>query len=480
MLPIHQRQGILAILLFPSTISTMHCDRKPSPLGCCLQLFQTALDQLQVGYTSEQLERWMLGIHSAMTGRSRNFHQLEHVLKVAYGLRPTQVIAALYHDVVYYQVDQGFSPAIQEKIRGTLVTRDGRFYATSEPGDGKVWLVREVFDLAPGQELNVLGGLNEFLSAVVAIHDLGPLLNDIQVAAVAACIRATIPFRGLDPSGNTFPMRIASALERISKRERWNCTDALIHELVRQAVEMGNADVANFAHNELSVFLDNTWKLLPEANPSLHSLRGNTIKSFRHSLQKMEGFMSQLDPALVFHEFHGFPEMQTYARMKRFAGENILQAVEYLRAKLVTLAILEGIAELTGGDAPIELLAGASKEEDPSTIQIQDFLGEPLSYRTADFDDLDEVVYHLLNVGRTSATHFDSKASPIAAFVYAVLGTSALERCFGAARKAFQGELSWMDFLKSFPGSLVREMVEAVAVISVVRKDRCLELAKRF
>jgi hypothetical protein len=194
----------------------------------------------------------------------------------------------------------------------------------------------------------------------------------------------------------------------------------------------------------------------------------------------MEGFMSQLDPSLVFHEFHGFPEMQTYARMKRFAGENILQAVEYLRAKLVTLAILEGIAELTGGDAPIELLAGASKEEDPSTIQIQDFLGEPLSYRTADFDDLDEVVYHLLNVGRTSATHFDSKASPIAAFVYAVLGTSALERCFGAARKAFQGELSWMDFLKSFPGSLVREMVEAVAVISVVRKDRCLELAKRF
>ena len=113
-------------------------------------------------------------------------------------------------------------------------------------------------------------------------------------------------------------------------------------------------------------------------------------------------------------------------------------------------------------------------------MQIQDFLGEPHSYRRDDFNGINEVVYHVLNVGRLSATHFDSKASPLTAFIYAVLGTSALEKFFEAARKAFKGELSWMDFLKSFPGSLVREMVEAVATISVVRKDRCLELAKRL
>ena len=190
--------------------------------------------------------------------------------------------------------------------------------------------------------------------------------------------------------------------------------------------------------------------------------------------------MSQLDPGLVFHEFQGFPEAQSYAGMKQCAEKNIKQAVEYLRAKLVTMAILEGIAELTGGDAPIVLLAGASKEEEPSAMQIQDFLGEPHSYRRDDFKGINEIVYHVLNVGRTSATHFDSKASPLAAFIYTVLGTSALEKFFEAARKAFKDELSWMDFLKSFPGSLVREMAEAVATISVVREGRCRELAKRL
>ena len=190
--------------------------------------------------------------------------------------------------------------------------------------------------------------------------------------------------------------------------------------------------------------------------------------------------MSQLNPGLVFHDFRGFPETATYAVMTQAAEKNVRQAVEYLRAKLVTMAMLEGIAELTGGDAPIVLLSGASREEEPSTLQMRDFLGEPHSYRTRGFDGINEVVYHVLKVGRISETHFDSKSSPLSAFIYAVLGTSALEKYFEGARKAFKGELPWMDFLKSFPGSLVREMVEAAAKISVVRAGRCRELARRL
>ncbi len=458
----------------------MHTDRTPSLLARCLQLFQTALDQLQIRYTSEQLEQWMLGIHYAMTTRSRSFHQLDHVLDVAHGLQPLQAIAGLYHDVVYFQVDHGFTPAVQQKFSDALTIRDNHFYAAAEIGDAKIRLVREIFEFTPGQELTVLTGLNEFLSAVVAIHDLGELLNEIQVAAIAACIRATIPFQGLDASGRTFPQRIAATIEKISKREKWKCTPTKIHDLVRQAVEVGNADVANFGSEDLSAFLDNTWKLLPEVNPSLHSLRANTIQSYRSSLQKMERFMSQLNSGLVFHNFNGFPEPATFAAMTQAADKNVRQAVEYLRAKLVTMALLEGIAELTGGDAPIVLLSGASREEEPSTMQMRDFLGEPHSYRTRDYDGINEVVYHVLKVGRASETHFDSKSSPLSAFIYTVLGTSALEKYFDAARQAFNGELPWLDFLKSFPGSLVREMVEAAAKISVVRAGRCLELAKRI
>jgi hypothetical protein len=309
---------------------------------------------------------------------------------------------------------------------------------------------------------------------------LGPYLTDTQVAAIAAGIRATIPFQGPDASGKSFPMRICSAIERIAQRGKWGLSSATIDDLVRQAVGVGNADVANFGNEDLSVFLDNTWKLLPEANPALFSVGAYTIKSYRTSMQKMEGFMSQLNPEYIFHEYKGHPDEQTFVHMKQAAASNITQAVEYLRAKLVSMAVLEGIAEITGGDAPIVLLAGASKEEDPAAMQIPDFLKEPRSYRLDRFSGINEAVYQVLNAGRNSATHFDSKASPLAAFIYAVLGREALPSFVDRARGAFKSEVSWMEFLKSFPGALMKEIAEAVAVISVVRKDRCLQLAKQL
>jgi hypothetical protein len=458
----------------------MHLNETASTLAYCIGSFQSALDSLRIRYTPEQLESWMLGIFYAMTGRSRNFHQLDHVLDVGRGLQPLQVIAALYHDVVYFQVDQGFTPFVQQRIKDVLETRDHRFYVTAETRDPKLRLVRDMFEFVPGQEVSVFSAMNEFLSSMVAIHDLGAYLTDIQVAAIAACIRATVPFQGPDASGKTFPVRIGSTLERISGREKWNLTSAAIDDLVRLAVEMGNSDVASFGNDDLSVFLDNTWKLLPEANPALFSVGAYTVKSYRMSLQKMEGFMSQLDAELVFHEYRGYPDEPSYRSMKEAAAKNVKQAIEYLQAKLVTMAVLEGIAELTGGDAPIVLLAGASKEEEPSAMQIQGFLKEPRSYRLDNFSGINEAVYHVLNVGRNSATHFDSKASPLAAVIYSVLGREALRSCFESAGRAFKSNGSWLEFLRSFPRSLMKEIVEAVATISVVRKDRCRQLATRL
>lgn len=457
----------------------MNTSLTPSTLARCIRLFQAALTELRIPFTPEQLEQWVLGIHAAMTSRSRNFHQLDHVLDVAKGLRPTQVLAALYHDVVYFQVDQGFTPAVRPKVEGALVMKDGKFFVAPDAPNVGARLVRELFDLEAGQELKLFAGLNEFLSAVVAIHDLGPLLTKVQAAAVIMCIRATIPFQGPDASGRTFPVRMAASLKSVSEREGWECPEYMVDDLVRQAVEMGNADVANFGDADLSVFLDNTWKLLPEANPALHSVGAYTLRSYRSSLEKMEGFLSQLDSGVVFHEYKGCPEEPVFQAMTRAADKNIRQGVEYLRAKLVTLALLESIAELTGGDAPIVLLAGASKEEEPTAMQIQDFLAEPQAYRVEGFQGMNELVYHVLNIGRVSATHFDSKASPLAAFLYSVVGAGALDRHFTAAKQAFSGKLPWQDFLRTFPLPLVGALFEAVATISVTRERRCLELAGR-
>ena len=119
----------------------MHLNQSASPLAYCIRSFQSALDQLQVRCRPEQLESWILGIFYAMTARSRNFHQLDHVVDVGRGLQPLQIIAALYHDIVYFQVDQEFTPFVQQRIKDVLEVRENRFYLRSEIPDPKVRLV---------------------------------------------------------------------------------------------------------------------------------------------------------------------------------------------------------------------------------------------------------------------------------------------------------------------------------------------------
>jgi hypothetical protein len=193
-----------------------------SPLAQVIRFYQEALNALEIRHTQEQLESWSLGIHFAMNNRSRAFHQSEHILEVARGLRPLQVLAALYHDTVYYQVDREISPHLQAKVKGVLEVKDGRFFVPREIQDARLRLVRDVFDFKPEQELNVYGGMNEYLSATVAISDLGAMLTNVQIAAIATCVRATIPFQGKDPSGKSFPERIAATLAQLSHRDGWN------------------------------------------------------------------------------------------------------------------------------------------------------------------------------------------------------------------------------------------------------------------
>ncbi|HAJ62435.1 MAG TPA: hypothetical protein DCP31_26955, partial [Cyanobacteria bacterium UBA8543] len=62
-------------------------------------------------------------------------------------------------------------------------------------------IVTDIFGLAPGQVLSPFAGQNEFLSALIAALSLSPLLKESQVAQIAACIEATIPFRPLSSAG---------------------------------------------------------------------------------------------------------------------------------------------------------------------------------------------------------------------------------------------------------------------------------------
>ena len=62
--------------------------------------------------------------------------------------------------------------------------------------DRVVFLTLDIFDLHPGQKLSSVAALNEFLSALVMIKQLGGLVRKKTWLRMTMCIEATIPFRG--------------------------------------------------------------------------------------------------------------------------------------------------------------------------------------------------------------------------------------------------------------------------------------------
>jgi len=153
----------------------------------------------------DKLEEWARVIFESMTAESRTFHSIEHAFDMSdNAVDEVQKLSAFYHDIIYYSVDGGLSTD-QEAIVGDVIDEnvDGAIYLTdsnSDLGEGDYSrMVVDIFGFEGGQQLKPFGGLNEFLSATLAVRSLSQYLRPQYLAEIAACIEATIPFRSGEP-----------------------------------------------------------------------------------------------------------------------------------------------------------------------------------------------------------------------------------------------------------------------------------------
>jgi hypothetical protein len=194
----------------------------------CLEKLNWATDRLQVEVSDSQLQQIAELIVQPMTGPWRYFHTPDHIFEVGGSTDPIEVLAALFHDLVYVQVDQSvnfnlayyISPLIKEvkPIKGGgkehLKIRD----RSELPPDSIFLLVISVFGFTPGQQLSPFAGQNEFLSAIVAAKALEPFLEAKILVQVIACIEATIPFQMPSEDGLTASDRLYKRLQETNDR----------------------------------------------------------------------------------------------------------------------------------------------------------------------------------------------------------------------------------------------------------------------
>ena len=325
-----------------------------------IHLLRAALEDLGGRVALREMERIAIMINEAMTAGARSFHTPEHVFDLVDPGNPHTTLAALFHDLVYYQVDLGFIPQIAEAVQPSIESRDGQLWLRPEgkAEDRPLAICMAIFGLRPGEQLSPFGGMNEFLSALVMHRKLCGVLRERDLVPATACIEATIPFRRPDGNGRTPAELLEARLTEASDRLRLGLSHGTVEQTVQWAVTFANRDVANFSEAEVTRFLDNTWKLLPESNPSLRTQGVYSIRSYRLALQKMNGFLRSLDPATIFAQYHGAPPAEEYRVMVARGERNVRTAREYLGIKLLTAAVLEALAEISGGDMPISLFMG--------------------------------------------------------------------------------------------------------------------------
>ena len=346
-----------------------------------IKVLQRIFNDLHVTISLYTIERLAVIIHSAMGGAARNFHTLEHVFNMLHPSDPLHCLAALFHDIVYYQVDKGFPPEIHNILSSYIREEEGDVYIskTIPPDDRIIFLTLDIFHFTMGQKLSPFGGLNEFLSALVMNKILGSIIPEKDCVQITVCIEATIPFRTQNREDEGWATDLELRLAHCNEKYGLSMSPEEVVAAIKRAVLFANTDVENFAEQNVGKFLDNTWRLLQESNSTLRSGEIYFIRDYRRALQKTEGFFANLNPDNVFTRYREVPPEKEYKNLQILVNRNIHIAREYLGIKLLAIAIIEALAEITGGDAPVALFMGGIPKEEEDAKRFEDFLPDHAS-----------------------------------------------------------------------------------------------------
>lgn len=443
-------------------------------------LLDSALRGLGIDPDSHEVERIGVMVNRGMSTQQRSFHTPEHIFDLADPEDPHITLAALFHDLVYFQVDQGFTQEIGAILEPYVRVVDGTVQLRTDipESDRAFFGSAAVFGFRPGDTLSPFGGLNEFLSALVMDVLLVGTVEDVDLMIATACIEATIPFRRQQETGEWPPELLARRLETINGAFGLGLPPHALDDAVIAAVGFANRDVQNFAEEDVARFLDNTWKLLPESNPTLRFGGLYTIGAYATALLKMHGFLRNLQPETIFHQYKSVPSDADYARIIELARRNLETGTRYLGIKLASAGVLHALAQLTGGDAPVALFMGDLQPRDQGG-QIADYLPDQPIDCQRDEDDADDL-YRLLAVGRASESRFDLQNSPLSLFVYRCLSDEQLDAAIAAAGDMFGGRLEPGDFLQRIPSRTVAAIAGAAANLAFTRRDELIALGDRI
>lgn len=453
----------------------------------CLEKLKWATEKLQVEVQSEKLAEIAELIVQPMISPWRYFHTPDHIFEVGGSQDAIEVLAALFHDVVYMQIDHSvnfnlsyyITPYIKE-VQGKLKIRE----KNELPKDNIFEIIASIFGFVSGQFLLPFGGQNEFMSAVVAAKAMETFLTPKHLLKIIACIEASIPFQPISESGLTATERLYQRLRETNNKWNINLTDAELYQTIKKSVRLSNRDVIGFG-SPSSIFLDNTWNLLPETNHNLINGNSYTISEYRIALEKTEGFIKSLNPDLIFRRFDGEPDEKTYISWVNQAKKNLEIAKIYLGSKIFTLGFIEALSMRLGLNIPLSTMIGELPTQGLDPAHLESFLPD-IHNPYQPKNNLEREVLTLLADGRCQNAAYDMRNSPLSTFIVRYIGFEEVKKQRERIKELFQKSISPEDFIDGCNEDLVKMIIDGILelfesrkqAISGVKKGNCIHWNK--
>lgn len=442
-----------------------------SDLERCENLLNWSIEKLEGQLTESErssLREIAYLIVDSMTGTWRYFHTTEHIFEVGGEEDPIEILAAFFHDMVYTQVDYGIHINLSGYIYPFIFEKENSLFIREKTPDSNLFeLLLLIFDFKKGQKLLPFGGQNEFLSALVGIQILSPYLKISNLAQIAACIEATIPFRKVENGISCYDI-LKKRLEILNQVYNFGWSEEDLDQVLFRCIRLATRDIENFGSPDPIRFLDNTWNLMPETNHDLRAPNSYSISGYRTSMMKMLNFLKTLTPEQIFHQYKSLPSSSQLEEYFENTRKNLRIAELYLKSKILTIGILEALSYRIGRNTPLSTLIGEIPK-DKMVIPTLDYFLPELKKTYQPQDSIEEIVLDVLTHGRGKNTTYDLKNSPITAFMVRAIGFKKIENLYESLMEYYSGKIEAEEFITKCDPFFVEVIIDGAIRIFELR-----------
>ena len=409
-------------------------------------------------------------IIQSMTGTWRYFHTPEHIFEVGGEEDPVEILSALFHDMIYVQVDFGINLNLSGYIYPFVREDNNKLYIVNDSDLAKIkyfHLLLSIFGFTLGEILSPYAGQNEFLSALIAVQCLSPYLSIEKLAQIVTCIEATIPFRKSIDGKSPYDI-LKGRLEGVKQSYSLSWSEEDINEILKKSLRMANRDVENFGNPNSVKFLDNTWNLMPETNHDLRTTTSYSIVGYRTSMLKMLNFLKTLKPEFIFHQYMDEPSDERLEKLFKDTRKNLELSRIYLESKILTVGILEALSFRIGRNIPLSTLIGEIPVNGIIIPTLDHFL-PVVENPYIPQNPIEEEALLILTKGRDKDTTYDLKNSPIAAYLVNAIGFPEIERLFQISIGFYENKISAEEFLEECDSSVLDSIINGIIKIFEIR-----------